>query len=835
MIRSSGGRRVRARLRLAHYVFVGSSGVLIEAGQVLAQTQAAFMPGFMHQGPGQVAGAGHLALQSLTYEQSLGPGRYNVQIRLNQQYVGTHDIEFIQGDSGSLIPCLTSTLLDQFGVNIAGLAEPELLKKECLDLTRMIPGARAEFDAGQLQLTLSVPQIAMRRKVIGYVDPQRWDYGINAAFLNYQVSAQQGDSRYGGNNDSQDVLLNGGVNLGPWRLRTNQSGRQGSDGERSWTRAYTYAQRDLPGMNANLTVGEAFNGGDVFKSVALKGVMLNSDSGMLPDVLQNYSPIVRGVAFSRARVEVRQSGFPIYSTYVSAGPFEIDDLNTGGGSGELEIIITEADGQVRRFTQPYASLGNLLRENTWKYNVAIGRYNATNSLDDPLLWQGTLAAGVGAGMTLYGGLQASDYYQATNLGAAKDLGAIGAFALDVTRSSADLDVQNVGTVQGMSYAIKYGKTFDSRTSVRFAGYRYSTEGYRDFDEAVRERSLDTTYRGSRRSRLEASVYQGVGQQSSLTLTLSQEDFWRTNDQLRQYQFNFNTRHQGINYSLYAGQSLRTRQQSSDRQVGLSISFPLDFGHNSSASLDMQKTGDTFSQRASVTGSMDENRLGYRAGIVNDDGRQQSAELSMSYQTAVGNVGAGLNYGNAYRNLSLNAAGAIVLHGDGVEFGPYLGETAGLIEVPGVKDIGIVSTPGVRTNERGYALVPYLRPYRINQIELDTDELGPEIELDNGTTQVVPRRGALVKHSFAARTVTRVVITGSYKGQPLPFGAQVKDAQGEVIAVVGQGGQALLSTRENPQALSVVWGEQAGQQCRMEIDPKGMTLSQGYRLHSSICQ
>lgn len=835
MIRSSGGRRVRARLRLAHYVFAGSSGVLMEAGQVMAQTQPGFLSGFMHQGAGQVADAGRLTLDALANLQGLGPGRYTVQIRLNQQHLGAHDIEFVQGDSDSLSPCLPAALLDQFGINVKGVANLELLESNCLDLTRLIPGARSEFDAGHFQLDLSVPQIAMRRNVIGYVDPQRWDYGINAAFLNYQVSAQQGDTRYDGHNDSQDLLLNGGVNLGPWRLRTNQSGRQGSDGERTWTRAYTYAQRDLPGVNANITVGEAYSGGDVFKSIALKGVMLNSDSGMLPDVLQSYSPIVRGVAFSRARLEVRQSGYPIYSTYVSAGPFEIDDLNTGGGSGELEIILTEADGQVRRFTQPYASLGNLLRENTWKYNAAIGRYNAASHIDDPLLWQGTLAAGLGNGMTVYGGLQASEYYRASNLGAAKDMGAIGALALDVTRSIADVDMQDGGSVQGMSYAIKYGKTFDSRTSLRFAGYRYSTEGYRDFDEAVRQRSLDSTFKGSRRSRLEASVYQGLGQQSSLTLTLSQEDFWRTNHQLRQFQFNYNTRHQGVNYSLYAGQSLRSRQQSSDRQVGLSISFPVDFGHTSSVSLDMQKTGKSLSQRASVNGSLDQNRLAYRAGIVNEDDRQQSAEFSVGYQMPAGNFGAGLNYGNAYRNVSVNAAGAIVLHGDGVEFGPYLGETTGLIEVPGIKDVGITSAPGVRTNKRGYALVPYLRPYRVNQIELDTDDLGPEIELENGTTQVVPRRGALVKTSFAARTVKRVVITGSYNGRPLPFGAQVRDAQGETVAVVGQGGQAMLGTHENPQTLDVIWGEKTGQSCRMHLDPEDRPLSAGYRLQTAVCQ
>lgn len=57
--------------------------------------------------------------------------------------------------------------------------------------------------------------------------------------------------------------------------------------------------------------------------------------------------------------------------------------------------------------------------------------------------------------TLYGGLMASDFYRAGTLGVAKDLGPIGALALDVTQSSADIDTLDTGNVQGSSYALTY--------------------------------------------------------------------------------------------------------------------------------------------------------------------------------------------------------------------------------------------------------------------------------------------------------------------------------------------------------------------------------------------
>ncbi|WP_257903299.1 fimbria/pilus outer membrane usher protein, partial [Pseudomonas sp. Colony2] len=111
----------------------------------------------------------------------------------------------------------------------------------------------------------------------------------------------------------------------------------------------------------------SFTPGDVFDSVPFRGVQLASDMGMLPDSMQGYAPVIRGIAETQAKVEVRQNGYSLYTTYVAPGAFEINDLNAASGSGDLEVIITEADGRERRFTQPYATLANMLRENTWRY------------------------------------------------------------------------------------------------------------------------------------------------------------------------------------------------------------------------------------------------------------------------------------------------------------------------------------------------------------------------------------------------------------------------------------------------------------------------------------
>ncbi|QCI15423.1 fimbrial biogenesis outer membrane usher protein [Pseudomonas putida] len=792
-----------------------------------------FNPNFMRQAPGQSSDASAAALNTLAAQATLAPGRYQVEVSVNLAPAGRHKIDFRERSDGKgLEPCLSASLLRELGLSEQGLAEPLPSDERCVDLPALVPDATYDLDPGQLQLALSIPQIALRRDVAGSVAPERWDTGINAAFVSYQASAQHFSGATGNSRSSQDLYLNSGINLGGWRLRSSQSWRDDGKGQ-DWAHFNTYAQHDLPGQWGTLTLGETFSNGDVFRSLPIKGVQLATDMGMLPDVMQSYAPVIRGVAQTRAKLEVLQNGYPIYSTYVAAGPYEINDLGIGGSSGDLEIVLTEADGQVRRFIQPYSTLSNLLREGVWRYNLVVGRYDVADGIDDPALWQATLARGGKWGTTLYGGLLGSEYYNAANIGVARDFGTLGAVSLDMTQARTDLGEQG-GQVQGQSYSVRYGKAFQTGTSLRFAGYRYSTEGYREFDEAVQQRNASSRYQGSRRSRLESSIYQAFGNRNSLSLTLSQDDYWHSNRQRRQYQFQFNTQYRRVSINLYASQSL-SNDSSSDRIVGLGFTIPLDGGSSTTAGFDVKESNGHFSERATLNGGSQDNRLSYLASLANDERQHKTASVSMGYQTQKVNVGAGYTEADDYRSVSVNASGAVLAHADGIVLGQYLGETTALVHVPDVPGVGVDNVPGGSTDGSGYILASHMRPYRVNQVTLQTDQLGPDVEIENGATQVVPRRGAVALATFKARQVSRLILTLQHAdGRPLPFGTQINDQQGEHLAVVGQAGQALVATDAQPQTLEARWGDRAEQRCLLPIDPASMPEEQGYRLQTLRC-
>lgn len=787
-----------------------------------------FDPAFLRPTPGYAEGTAANALASLSQADGLPAGRYRFDVYFNDEPLGHQDLAVEVGEHGRLLPCLSPAWLVAAGVQpqALGLLQGQApADNTCVALGEQLPGSQQVLDTQRFTLRLQVPQAALQPRRLGTTQPHEWDSGINAGFVNYQASVSQAHSRYAGNSRQHALYLNGGVNLGAWRLRSSQSLTDDGQGGQRWQRHSTYAQRDITPWRATLTLGEVFSGGEVFRNVPLRGVQVASEMAMLPDVMQAYAPVLRGIANDRARVEVRQDGYLLYTTTVSPGPFVIDDLSVSG-SGELEVRVIEADGSETRFTQPYSTLGNLLRDGVWRYSAALGEYAPANhDSERPWLAQGTLARGLAERWTLYSGAQAAGFYQASSLGLARDMGHFGALAGDVSRSQTPEH-------QGFSYALRYGKAFATRTQLRFAGYRYSTEGYRDFDEAVLERTAALRH-GSRRSRLEAALYQGVGERSSLSLSYSHDQFWGSNYRRRQYQGSFNTRWRDLSVSVFAAQTFDERSRTL-RQWGLSLTLPLGGPRGGSVSYDSQRNGGQLSQRASLNGRALEAPLSYRASVAHSDSQGTQGSASANWQGERVNLGASASGGGRYQSLALNASGTWVMHDGGLIAGPYLGETFGIVEVPGVAGVGVHNSVS-KTNATGHALIPYLRPYRHNSVRLDTSDLGPDVEIDNGLARLVPRRGAIVKARFEGRQVSRLLVTArNADGKPLPFGAELLGRDGELLGSVGQAGQALLESDGQPLKVVVRWGGGNDQRCWLDLDPAHGEQRQGITLHDVSC-
>lgn len=181
------------------------------------------------------------------------------------------------------------------------------------------------------------------------------------------------------------------------------------------------------------------------------------------------------------------------------------------------------------------------------------------------------------------------------------------------------------------------------------------------------------------------------------------------------------------------------------------------------------------------------------------------------------MNAGYGYDHDQRNLNYSIDGGIIAHAHGLTFSQSLGETAALVEAPGVSGVEVTNQTGVKTDFRGYTVVPYLSPYRENTVGLNPETLPDDADLTLTNQILTPTRGAIVRARFDTRVGKRVLMTLTRSnGKTVPFGAIVS-VHGENQAqsfIVGDAGQVYLTGMPLSGSLLAKWGNAASEICKV---------------------
>ncbi|MBS1204905.1 MAG: fimbrial biosis outer rane usher protein [Proteobacteria bacterium] len=819
------------------------------------------------------------------------PGYYYVDIYINDKLTLSRNLQFIVAsdadnnnshsndnghadaataasdihDNTGLMACLTRQNLEDFGVNLSLFPQLSAEKEEaCISPGKYIPDAYTTFDFLRMRLDISVPQAAMQNRARGYIPVERWDEGVNAALLNYSFNGSNSHGRYG-DSSSHYLNLNSGFNIGAWRLRDYRTWNQSESNYYSysrWQHIKTYAGRAIIPLRSDLVMGDSTTNSDVFDSLGFRGMQIGTDDSMYPDSRRGFAPVIRGEARSNAKVSIEQNGYKIYQTFVSPGAFTIDDLYPVYSSGDLKVIITEADGSIRIFTVPYSSVPVLQREGNIKYTLAAGRFNATSdSYESPEFAQATLIWGLPHNVTAYGGMQYSQNYLAGLVGTGFNLGLLGAFSADITR--ADSTLADGSRHQGQSLRFLYSRSLNSLGSTfQLMGYRYSSRGFYSLEETAlkdmsgrfdKQEMVDqegkpiipqsTDYYNlytNKRSKIQASISQRVGELGSAYLSGIRQTYWNRSGSSDSLQAGFNGSLGKVNYGLSWSYNRGGELGTTERSLYLSLSVPLDLlsgGRNrhqmyATYSANQDNNG-SITQQAGLSGTaLAADNLGWNITQGYSRSSGNSGNLSANYRGAYGSTSAGYSYSDSYKQVNYGLNGGALLHADGLTLGQQLGETSVLIAAPGVSDVVVDSEPGIRTDSRGYAIKPYASAYRENRVALDVASLNDQTELDEAVSRVVPTRGAVVLAPFKGRTGSRVIITLTYKGKPLPFGTSV--TADESGGIVGDDGQVYLSGMAAQGTLRAFWGTEAGKQCTARWQLPAEASEQSVLKVNSVC-
>jgi len=762
------------------------------------------------------------ALEAYLRNNGLTPGRYLTSIMWGREKLDKRNLNYVlSADKQKLLPQLTKADLRDLGVKVDAITAFTRLKDSDVvgNISDFIPGATYIFHADTQVLNLNIPQIYRNAAAVGEINPKYWDDGVPVLWTSYYVSGSQ--QKYNATTSNSTWLnLNSGMNLGAWRLRN--SGTWG-DGE-GWQSLNTTLQRDVKSLKSQFTGGQTYTNGDLFDSVQMTGIKLETDTNMLPSSQQGFAPVVRGIANSDAKVTAKQNGYTIYQSYVSAGPFEIRDLSQVTAGTDLQVTVKEADGSEHSFIQASSSVPVLQREGALKYSVAAGQYRDANGGEfEPGFGQLSAMYGLPYGVTAYGGLLGASMYRSGLVGVGADLQDFGSASMDITVATTAFD-DGRDDSQGVSWRAQYAKDFSlTETTLTLASYRYSTSGFYTFQEAVDQRNYAKndensddiySYRNTnnRRSRLQMNLSQPIGSWGSVYANAYQQDYWDLSGHERSVSFGYNNSWLGTNWSLSYSLT-KTPYSDNDQQLALTVNVPLSrWLSNAWAtySLNSSENGNT-SHQVGISGTtLADNNLTYNLQqSYTDNNVGYGAYMSGRYRGSAGEVSSSYSYTKDTRQWSYSAQGSVVAHSHGVTLGRSLQDAFAVVHIDDGADVKVQSAQGIRTDLWGNAIVPTLTSYRHNTVTVNSQGRD-DLDIQDASLDLVPTKGAAVLAAFNARAGKRGLLTLRHHGGAVPFGAVL--SVDNTTSIVGDDGEVYVTGLKEATRFTVQWGEGSAQHC-----------------------
>ncbi|EFA7453070.1 fimbria/pilus outer membrane usher protein [Escherichia coli] len=798
------------------------------------------------------------------------PGVYPVDIILNDSRVDSREMFFHTAYDSEGNPylktCLTRNMLINYGIKTE--MYPRLFRKtgkenevgekeeDCADLS-VIPHATEMFQFSSQQLRLEIPQAALRPPLKGLAPEVLWDDGITAFLMNWQANVSRSEYRKYGRSASDNfwLSLEPGFNFGAWRIRNLMTWSKTSAQPRNWESVYTRAERGLNNIKSRLTLGDDYTPSDVFDSLPFRGVMLGSDESMVPYNQRAFAPVVRGVARTQARIEVRQNGYLIQSQTVAPGAFALTDLPLTSSGGDLQVTVLESDGTIQVFSVPFTTPAIALREGYMKYNVTVGQYRPSDSaVEHSLLGQLTSIYGLPYGFTAFGGVQMAEHYLAGALGGGWSLGDLGAISFDSIYARSQMKGKNNET--GNTWRIRYNKSFElTDTSFTVASYQYSSAGYHSLPNVLdsyrdsRTGSYNTSE--NRRRRTTVNLTQPIGTLGSVSLYGSRDEYRDNRAKQDSIGVTLGGSWKNIswsvngsrnrNFGLYKGHGGKT-----ENRISLWTSIPLGRWLGRAAN-DIRATtqilkssGQDTRYEVGMNGNTFDRRLYWDISeemVPGNENSSASSRLNLRWQGTYGELTGMYGYSSHMRQMSAGISGGMVAHSEGITLGQEMGDTTALVVAPGVSGASVEGWPGVRTDYRGYTLAGYMSAYQENVITMDPLTFNENAEVVQTDTKVVPTKGAVVKANFETKVGARALIAlKRHDGSPVPFGSVVtlEGVKGSLssVGVMGNNGEVYMSGLPKKGNLKVVWGEKS--QCNAPYNLPDQKGTAGIFLTSSVC-
>ncbi|SEL80454.1 outer membrane usher protein [Pseudoxanthomonas sp. GM95] len=549
---------------------------------------------------------------------------------------------------------------------------------------------------------------------------------------------------------------------------------------------------DLPEKALTLQLGDFYSDAlDWTRSVRMAGIQIGRNYGLQPYRVTTPLPAFLGEAAVPSQVELYVDGLRQYSGQVAAGPFQLSTLPGINGTGNAQVVVTDAFGQVRTLNFSFYGTQQLLAKGLSEGGLGFGVLREDYGLrsfsyGSTLVGTGTYRYGVSDGFTIEGHAEGGGNVSNAGAGGLWLLGGAGLLSASYAHGRQGRD-------EGGQTALEY--TWNNRTFNLALGTQRTHGRYRDIG----------SLQGSIPVSASDHVIFGVAVPSFGSFSASYVRLTNDGEPSTRYGGLFWSQTFGRDWSanLSVNQNL---DDAADRSIYLSASVALDGLRR--ASVSAQRNGDSNTQvieaSKAIPGDGGPNGLGWRVQARTGDGGSGGlAELG--WQNDVGRyaLGAANQGGDTYGYAS--TSGSLVWMGGGLLAARSIDNGFGVVST------GRPNTP-VRlenrlvgqTNDDGLLLVTPLQPWQRNRVSIDTLDLPADQRVDAVERQVTPRAGAGLKIPFSITQVrAATVVLRDASGKPLAVGSTVTLVGTDgPSTVVGYDGETYLDTLQLKNRLQV---------------------------------
>lgn len=666
-----------------------------------------------------------------------------------------------------------------------------------------LPGVSFRIDeARQLLVISAAPEVMLPGPSLSLARPsQTAPPASPGGFLNYDFFARHGDAVR-----TQSGALEFGL-FNAWGVGTQTLLFSEGDGFGRGIRLETRWQRDWPERLASLRLGDGVSGSASLFGGATRfaGIQYGTNFATQPQRITSPLQSVTGSATLPSVAEVYLNNNLLLRQPVPPGQFNVTDIPTISGTGEITVVVRDVLGREQILTQPFFSSPVLLAKGLADFSFEIGaerdNFGIASADYGKSLAAATYRRGLSDGFTGEFHAAALGDLRVAGLGASSLLSRYGVLGAALAASRADNGSGRQTTLS----------------------YEYSVE---PFSVSTRHQWSDDHYReiglaGSLPARAsDAFIGLQFGHWGSVSAGWVKRDF-RTTSDAAFWTLSAQTTLRGLGHPHGIGLLLNYFQSlDSARNQAATLAIIVPLGERTTASTQHKLTRNTDTAR--------ENYFTLQQSPPSGEGwgyRVQTSDIDahlagLAYKNQWNSYGLELEQQRGNTIASASLAGAVAVLGGRPHPTRRIDQSFGLVDVPGFAGVRVYADNQLMgvTDAGGQLLLPDLRAYEPNVVHLDHRDLPLDSHVENLRLNAVPtfRAGSLVRFQLArTRPVTLTLLLAD--GSPLPAGASLtlantSDTQSR-YHVAGKAGRVYLN-HVAPGA--ILEAQYAGGRCTLAI-------------------